>query len=47
MNTADQNERTNGLNMEHWAWLNIAMDVSFVKRPLSFNDSGERTLGFS
>lgn len=46
INIADQSEKTNGLNVEYWASLDITMNVSFVKCLLSFNDSEYHDLGF-
>lgn len=46
INIAEQSEKTNGLNMEYWASLDITMNVSIAKCLLNFNDSGHHDLGF-
>lgn len=43
---AEQSEKTNRLNMEYWASLDIIMNVSIAKCLLNFNDSGHHDLGF-
>lgn len=45
INIANQNEEADGLNMERWGWLDITKNVSFIKCPIRFNDSGEQNLG--
>lgn len=43
---SEKTEKTNGLNMQYWASLDIIMNISFVKCLLSFNDYGYHDLGF-